>query len=332
MATRGQAQLPIVLERLTRAPKRIYLVGSGSSVTASWAALPLFEELTGADVRVVSSLEFVHYLPASRLDSTTLVIAVSQAGRSIWTIKAMERAKKYGAFTLLVTSDLQSAAAEVADAALDILIGKEGAPAKTKGYTATVATLYALAGALGGQPVDLSPLSDLATTAIKATAAGIADWIKLFRGAPSVTVLSYGPGMGVAMEGGLKILETVQVPVEVYDVEEYMHGPQCALNENSRLIFLAPPGPGEPRAVTLAEIARRTTKYTATVCSEGSPLVSLTGHGVELPGVADPRVAPVAYVIPLQYLASEWTKANGREPEDILIHFGAALGTKLPPR
>ena len=49
---------------------------------------------------------------------------------------------------------------------------------------------------------------------------------------------SVGANMGTAMEGALKVGETIQVPGIAYELEEYIHGPNLQLTPNYTVFFI----------------------------------------------------------------------------------------------
>ena len=73
---------------------------------------------------------------------------------------------------------------------------------------------------------------------LKCTSEKIEGFAEEYKSAPSVTIIGGGALTAAAKEGALKVLEGVRIPVEVYDVEEYMHGPYHCLEKWSYLIFL----------------------------------------------------------------------------------------------
>src|SRR5690554_4725782 len=76
--------------------------------------------------------------------SSGLCIGISQSGKSIDTIKALERAKDGKAVTVAVTNDPQSELANIADYHLYLNCGEEKSVAATKTFTLQVANLVLL--------------------------------------------------------------------------------------------------------------------------------------------------------------------------------------------
>ncbi|XID93820.1 SIS domain-containing protein [Paenibacillaceae bacterium WGS1546] len=312
---------------------RIYLVGSGSSYNAAVAAKGVMERFGDADVQVVPAFEFNHYVPGSKLTDRTLVVGITQTSRSTGTLNALKRAATQGAGTILVTAEPFRAAPDAADAILDTWTGLEPVGPKSKGYTSTIASLIFLAAGLNKKQIDFGPVAAFMAEIVKRTEQAMPKFIEAFGPASSLKVISYGPNMATALEGGLKVLETVRIPVEIYNVEEYMHGPYHCLESDTYMIIIAPPGPGQKRAIDLLQFARTITAHTLFITDDACPVEENAGTVIKLPGGIEEILTPLGYIIPLQWYASEMTRQLGRQPE-LSRHpqFHATLGSKFVPR
>jgi glucosamine--fructose-6-phosphate aminotransferase (isomerizing) len=278
----------------------------------------------GARAHLPSS--FVHYLPACRDTPRTLVVGVSQSGRSTATGRALARATDLGGRTLLVTGD---AVASASRPVLDIRSGPELVGAKTKGFVCTVASLLLLGDALAGRQ-GAGAVARLPQVVHGAIAAAPAAIDALFGDAvpESVTLLSYGPNLATVREGGLKIFETARLPVEALDVEEYLHGPHRRLVAGSVLVMAAPHGPMLERALLLREFA----------AGLGARVLMISDTRCGLPAGAPELVVPVvdgdalgaiAFIAPLQLLAVELAACRGYSPEDpVFAGFHERLASK----
>lgn len=311
-----------VLTSTGRSFDRIHLVGSGTSHFAAQAAADEFRFLTGWPVDVHLPSDFLHYVDDERITDRSLVIAVSQSGRSTGTRAAIRRARLCGATTVLVTGD---AVVSDADAILDIGSGPETVGAKTKGFVCTVAALLLLARGLGGRPDgdDLAGLPSLIEAVIESSAAPLAAFFP--HSAPvSLSVLSYGPNMSTAREGALKILEAALIPVEALDVEEFLHGPHRRLSSESGIVLIAPDGPMLARAQALVAFATRVGASVLTISDTPDATITIPVRE---------RLGPLVYVVPLQLLAVELAGRLGRSPEDIVFEgFHEQLDSKIGER
>jgi glucoselysine-6-phosphate deglycase len=328
---RVPSQIRTFINNTSTSFKKIIMVGSGTSLNAAKATQYTMNKFNKAHVDVMSPFEFNHFYPIDKLNNETLVIGISQTSRSTATLKSLEMAKASEATTLLVTAEKDRVSAQVADFILDTCTGSEPVGPKSKGYTSTVATLLLLAASLGGQELDLTDIPRFMRKVLAVSLDHLNENVELLYSGKSFVILSYGTNMANAFEGGLKILETVRIPVEVYDVEEYMHGPYHCLNKDSHFIFLAPPGTGQQRMKKLIEFVHNHTKHTLVITDESLAKEVFKGNVLILPNEIDHDLTALGYIIPLQLLADEITKRRGRHPE-VSGHpdFHAFLGSKLP--
>ena len=69
-----------------------------------------------------------------------------------------------------------------------------------------------------------------------------------------------GSCYGGALEGALKICETLQIPAIAYETEEYIHGPELQMTPNHTVFFLDDGGSGSSRVRKLWEASRLVTR------------------------------------------------------------------------
>jgi glucoselysine-6-phosphate deglycase len=328
---RVPSQIRTFINETSTSFKKIIMVGSGTSLNAAKATQYAMNKFNEAHVDVLSPFEFNHFYPVDKLNDETLVIGISQTSRSTATLKSLEMAKAYGSTTLLVTAETDRPSAQIADFILDSCTGSEPVGPKSKGYTSTIATLLFLAASLGGKELDLTDIPRYMRKVLEVSLDHLNANVELLQSGKSFVILSYGTNMANAFEGGLKILETVRIPVEVYDVEEYMHGPYHCLNKDSHLIFIAPPGIGQQRMQRLIEFVHKHTEHTLVITDKSLAKEVSKGNVLILPNEVEHDLTSLGYIIPLQLLADEITKKMGRHPE-VSGHpdFHAFLGSKLP--
>jgi glucoselysine-6-phosphate deglycase len=322
-----------VLKRLGRSYQRILLVGSGTSLNAAMAGKYAMEYYNDCEVQVVTPFDFIHYFPEQRITKDTLVVGISQTARSTGVIDSINRARENEARTLFMTAAPNASGAQCAESILDTWTGEELVGPKTKGFTSTMAALFYLAAGLGGKSLDLTAMPDFISQTISACEAVLPELSDAFLPAPSLKIIGYGPNMAVAHEGGLKALETIRVPVEVYDVEEYMHGPYHCLENDTYMIFIAPPGRGQERILRLYHFVECISDHTIVIGDEELARKGTIKNIVPLPGEIDEMLTPLGYIIPLQMLANDITLKKGRRPEPSRYpNFHAIMGSKFKPQ
>lgn len=313
------------------ATTRVLLVGSGTSHHAARLARPS----AARPARVLVPGDALHGDGDLGLGPDLLVVGVSQSGRSTGTRAVLDRARAAGSPTLLVTGD-PGPAGPGGPAVLDVACGPERVGPKTKGFTATVVALHLLLRMLDDPAgASLAGLDDLAAR-VRAVLADAASAVAAVcaRPAPeSVHVVTWGRWRPVADEGALKVLETARVPVDVWDVEEFLHGPHRRLGPGSLLVVVgdgdAPAVAAEALAAFVVEIGGRVLQ----VRTGGPPTdpPGTTGDRHVRVGVGDGPAAPLVAVVALQLLAVALTTARGLTPEDD-VHpgFHTRLGSKTP--
>lgn len=247
---------------------RVVLLGSGSSYHAALMAKPLIERALGAEVSAVVPTRFDD-LAAMRKEDV-LYLASSQSGRSTNTYERMGRLRSEGQPVAAVTADGASPVGRAADVTVCPPIGEELIGAKTKGMTATAVTLILLALELGRVKNTLPDgFYDEALAALAAMCDAMAEniaraerWcvesaVPLLAPAGYLDVIAEGADYAAALEGRLKLLETIWRPVVCYEFEEYLHGIQNALGEQTYLLGLLPADEDEAaRMRRLAAFAR----------------------------------------------------------------------------
>lgn len=242
--------------------KRVYFVGSGTSYNASIYISTLMQRYA----RVEASAGFPTRFDERDIATSgaygpeqVLVVGVSQSGTSVSTIDVLRRARAAGFFALALTDVMDSPVTEVADASIRLLTGKEEVHVETRGYQVSLFEGYLLAMAAGHA---LGTLDDAAYAAKLADAERLANgydallaqadaWydahteelMAITRG----YVCTYGINACTAEEAELKLNETYHKPVRGYELEEMIHGPHYALDENNYTFFVAPDGPGIER-------------------------------------------------------------------------------------
>lgn len=119
---------------------KIYLVGSGSSISSAYSAKDALEMVTDMNIDVVTGYEFSMAKKINNPNSA--VIATSQSGETADILTAVRRANDLGLYTVLITNEVESSIMkEVRDAVLT-RANREKAILGTKTYVTQMACLY----------------------------------------------------------------------------------------------------------------------------------------------------------------------------------------------
>jgi glucosamine--fructose-6-phosphate aminotransferase (isomerizing) len=304
---------------------RVVLIGCGDPHFISYAAAHAFEQLAGLPATPVDALEFVLYA-GDRLTSHTLIVAISQSGKTIQVVQAMRLARRAGALCLAVTNSPGSPVTEDAEAVLLIRCGLSlSFPTKTT--TSALALLYRLAIALGRARGHLSAdrasalLHELNTLpAHVETVLNLEPRLQKLVGDLSdcqhFSFISTGPAYTAALLGEAKLKETSQTRAEAHQLEEFAHVHLFALQSGDPLFFIAPTDRASARARELAAYALSYGARGVALVTEGdqSGWQALGAEVIELPTVEETS-SPLVHVVPLQLFAYHLALAKGHNPD-----------------
>ena len=240
----------------------LFLIGSGTSLTAALTARYLAEEASGVRVTVAPPAEFLRSL--SVRNPRALYVFVSQTGTSDALLAALEYAAGQGFYTAAVTENRDTPAARKAGAFIDMGCGHEEYGMRTIGYSTAAATLMLLGLSLGRARGALGADREAEyLSSARAAAAHIPEiiektlrWMDTCRRqimrSRFIAFTGSGALYGVALEGAVKIWEAPQYPSAGYELDEGMHGPNYGYTNDDAVIFLNDGAPGSEKGLSLA--------------------------------------------------------------------------------
>lgn len=289
---------------------RIVFVACGSSYNAAMSARLFVEKYLRMPVAVVTPFMFTHY--ESCYGKGDMILAISQSGRSTLTIDAVKKAVAQSMDCMVLTNNPDSQITKQGAETVHLSCGVETVGFVTKGYTSTVLDLMLLglesAYALGRiseeayqgvvsqleRGIALMPqVMDAATKWYQANKAELTTMKRPM-------VVGCGPNLGTALEGALKIQETIRLPSTAFELEEFMHGPNLELSGEHTVFFISTAGKGEARIHDLAaQVAKITDKgYLITRgASDGN------GKTLSIPHDVPEEMSPLFMAIAFQLLA-----------------------------
>lgn len=303
-------------------PNRIFLIGSGSSFNAAKVAAPVMERLLKIEVTpVASSAIYALY------NSNPILIFVSQGGNSTNTVRAIRELSSYPHMAL--TGSPNCMINDLTDHVL-IRCGEEKAGPKTKGYVSTIIALVCMA---------IETAWSLHIVTNKAYQAYIREWEKAIAGMDNniqraaewmemnqqemskiekCVVIGKHIGHAAALESALKLQETMLIPASGYEFEEFLHGPDMALDEKMAGLYLMPEQNDLDYRRFLALV-----HYHRTRC----PMVYTVGGGRELQTVRDLPIGSedlqtskvLSWCLPSQFMGAKLPSLMGREERGIDI-------------
>lgn len=238
--------------------KYVYILGSGTSYHASQYAEWLFANELGYVSKAMVPTLFNNYeldfIDKHVNKHELMVIAISQSGTSTSTISALRSLKTMGIKTMLLTEDLESPAVKHTDLIVPIKCGKEEIPPETMGYTATLVTLYLLSlkvmlyrknisdDEYADKLSQLNKLPSVVDGVIEKSYAYFNNNLELFKDFKKAAFIGYGLQFITTQEATLKLFETNHQPINFYELEESIHGPQMAVNDESFIFIFGSDG------------------------------------------------------------------------------------------
>jgi glutamine---fructose-6-phosphate transaminase (isomerizing) len=323
----GRDEIEAIAARLApplrdRALDNVVIAARGSSDHAAIYAQYLFGAKLRLPVALATPSLLSIYGVEPRLDRS-LVVGISQSGRSPDIVGVVAAARRQGAATIALTNDPGSDLARAAGEAIDLATGPELAVAATKTYTAELLAIALLVTALArGDDVpaaDLEPqlagLPDAIAAALatepqaEAVARHLAD-----EGRDRLIVVGRGYEYATARELALKLKELARVAADPYSAADFLHGPLALAEPGHPILVVAPSGAA---AADVDELLRRLGDLGVEriVVSDRDGAVGLGPVGIRLPGDVADWLMPIVSIVPGQLLARHLALARGIDPE-----------------
>jgi glucosamine--fructose-6-phosphate aminotransferase (isomerizing) len=259
-----------------------------------------------------------------RLDRS-VVIGISQSGRSPDIVGAVAAARRQAAPTIAITNDPTSELAAAAEHVIDLGAGEERAVAATKTYTAELLSVALLVVAIGARLApEPSATADDPEPAVAAVPDAIAAALgteaqaeavaRHLAGQDRLVVVGRGFEYATARELALKLKELAQVAADPYSAADFLHGPLALVDAGFPLIAIAPSG---PTAADIDALLERLGELDVDriVLSDRPDAVALGSIGILLPASLPEWLRPIATIVPGQLLALHLAVARGLDPE-----------------
>lgn len=222
-------------------------IARGSSDHAATCLKYAIEIASGIPVASVGP-SVVTQFGATMRGASTRVIAISQSGSSQDLAASARGFAKQGADLLVLTNKTDSPLAQEAREVFAIRAGPELAVAATKSYVNSVLSGLWLVAYWRGDSVlqsALRALPDRLAAQLNRPNAALSD---LLASAPRGFVVARGPGLGIAQEIALKMLEVCGVHASAYSAAEVWHGPAAVIGPDMPVLVLEPADTAAARA------------------------------------------------------------------------------------
>jgi glucosamine--fructose-6-phosphate aminotransferase (isomerizing) len=324
-AANGQLQLDEM--RLSddelRDVDKIVIIACGTSFYAGMVAKYAIEHWTRIPCEVELSSEFRYRDPI--LTQSTLVVAISQSGETMDTLRAIQYARKQRARVLSICNTNGATIPRESDAVIYTHAGPEIAVASTKGFLAQIVACYLL-GLYLAQVKGLKFRDEIGRILADVAAVPAAiqqvlddsDHIrKLARElGDNTSFLFIGRHVGypVALEGALKLKELAYLHAEGFAGGELKHGPIAVIEEGTPVFVVVPSTSFEAlRDKVISNIQEVRARGAVTiVLVEENDRVALpyADHVIRIPKVPT-LLQPLVATVPLQIFACEFAAHLG---------------------
>ena len=294
------------------AVKKIVITACGTAYHAGLVAKYYIEQLARIPVEVDIASEFRYRNPL--VDSSTLVIVISQSGETSDSLAAMKEAKPLGARTLAVTNVVGSSISREADQVIYTWAGPEIAVASTKAYTTQLLVMLMLALYLAELRESLRAdrlqsivheLRELPQKAEKFLSNGqaVKTFAEQYGFNDDVFFIGRSIDYAVAMEGALKLKEISYIHAEAYAAGELKHGTLALIIEGVPVIALATQRDVYEKTLSnIKEVKARDAVVIGLAMEGDDQIEKYVDHTIFIPAT-DKYLAPILAVIPLQLLA-----------------------------
>ncbi len=244
LVTHPQDSLKALVEQIrSRGIHHVLIAARGTSKNAGRYAQYLLGAHNQLAVGLTTPSLFTIYKQPPNL-SDTLVIGISQSGKSPDIVSVIEEGHRQGALTAAITNIPDSDLGNAADFVLNLKAGEEKSLAATKTYTAQLTLVALLSTELN--PTEQAKQELLALPdqmAINfANEAMIKDLVERYRYMTNCVILGRGFNYATAYELSIKIKELTYTVAEPYSPADFAHGPIAVIDRGFPAIVFAPSG------------------------------------------------------------------------------------------
>jgi glucosamine--fructose-6-phosphate aminotransferase (isomerizing) len=305
--------------------KKIVVIACGTAYHAGMVAKYAIEKWAKISVEVEIASEYRYRDPI--VDSSTLVVAISQSGETMDTLMAVRHAKAAGARVLAICNTNSSTIPRESDAVIYTHAGPEIAVASTKALLTQIVAVYLLGLKLAqvrGQLSDAQvktiyhQMLELPgqIEQILETVEPIRELTRKFATSDTVLFLGRNVGFPVALEGALKLKELAYIHAEGFAGGELKHGPIALIDsvKQTPVIAILPSGHenslDEKMLSNIQEVKARGARVIV-IAQEGDVVVGAE-HVIRIPA-APALLQPILATVPLQVFAYEMAVTRGND-------------------
>lgn len=289
-----------------RPPRAVVTIARGSSDNAATYARYLLETRLG--VLTASAPPSVNSIYGAAPDmADTLVLAISQSGRSPDLLAASEAAARSGARVVALVNDEASPLADLAELTIPLAAGAERSVAATKSF---LAALSAVAQLVAFWSADDSLKAALDVFPETLSSAWSLDWsaaLPALAKADHLYVVGRGTGLAVAQEAALKLKETCGLHAEAFSAAEIRHGPIALAGSGFPVLAFVPSDEGRSGVEDIVAALR----------GQGATVLAVGVVGKDSLPMVDchPLLLPLAQIVAFYRMADRLAALRGHDPD-----------------
>ncbi|NBK97565.1 MAG: SIS domain-containing protein [Erysipelotrichia bacterium] len=222
----------------TKEIRMIWLIASGSSYNSCYCARAFMRKCLSCEIKIVTPFTFTYY--ENDIQEKDVVFVISQSGLSTNAIEAIKKLKSMQVKAIALTGNVHSDIKEYADVVIDYGVGEELVGYVTKGVSTLCLFLMLVAIVLSGKKQyleDVKTAIAMNEEMIDKANTFIDTHYKHFSSMAHAYFCGANANYGTALEGSLKVGETIHVPSCFYEIEEYIHGPNLQLTPLYNVFF-----------------------------------------------------------------------------------------------
>jgi glucosamine--fructose-6-phosphate aminotransferase (isomerizing) len=302
-------------EILARRIRHIFIAARGTSDNAGRYA----KYLLGAHNQMVVSLAtpslFTIYNQPPYLEDS-LVLGISQSGKSPDIVSVLEEGRKQGALTAAITNIPKSDLGNAADIVLDLQAGPELSLAATKTYSTQMTTLALLSAALNPLPQYVEDLAAFPDQLQKVFAIEehVAQLVERYRYMSHCVMIGRGYNYATAFEFALKVKELTYTIAEPYSSADFLHGPVALVDQGFPVFVFAPSGKMISEMIALIGHVRQRAAEVIVISDEPEPL-KLADQKLVLPTGIPEWLSPISAIIPGQLFGMYLAHTRGYDAD-----------------
>lgn len=304
-----------IATRLKKTPPKFALtIARGSSDHAATYAKYLLETHLGLVTASAAPSVQTLYDARLKLDSS-LVIGISQSGKSEDICATMKMARQQNAITIAFVNNVDSPLANIAEYVVDLHAGPELAVAATKSYICSLTALCQLGAYLSADKQLINVISKLPESLDQALTMDWTELVTNYQAVNSTIIIGRGYGYPIAQESALKFKETCAIHAEPFSSAEFIHGPLALLKDNFPIFSYGQNDKSYQSVIELINKANNIGAITFLAAAKDLPHTDAAQFYLPLPKSLHPVCDPIVAIQAFYPAIAELSVRRGFDPD-----------------